>query len=229
MDRIYTGFESLDKHLKIYKGNLAVVGGRPAIGKTCFLCSMIEKSINKQKIIFFSMQTNRHKAIDRLNTINVIENENFYLFDGIVDFEELLLIVAEQKIKFGVDAVLIDKAVDVFNDGNHSEKEITIKLKKLAEKLNVAVIIADGHKNTNKRRSYYTDLRHKSLIKYADKIITINRPDRTATEKALRDGLVEKGVAEIRIDKDLDEYYGPWINLKFDNNSLTFNEIPKTP
>ena len=43
MDRIYTGFESLDKHLKIYKGDLVVIGARPAIGKTCFMCSMIEK------------------------------------------------------------------------------------------------------------------------------------------------------------------------------------------
>ena len=229
MDRIYTGFESLDKHLKIYKGDLVVIGARPAIGKTCFLCSMIEKSIDKQKIIFFSMQTNRHKAIDRLNTINVIENENFYLFDDIVDFEELLLIAAEQKIKFGVDAVFIDNAVDVFNDSYHSEKEITIKLKKLAEKLNVAVIIADGHKLTNRRRSCYIDLRHKSLIKYADKIITINRPDKMATVKEIEDGLVEKNVAEIFVDKDIEEYYTPWIKLKFDNINFTFNEIPEMP
>ena len=229
MDRIYTGFESLDKYLTIYKGDLLVIGGRPAIGKTCFLCSMIEKSIDKQKIIFFSMQTNRHKAIDRLNTINVIENENFYLFDDIVDFEELLLIVAEQKIKFGVDAVLIDNAVDFFNDSYHSEKEITIKLKKLAEKLNVAVIIADGHKLTTRRRSRYVDLRHKSLIKYADKIITINRPDKIATVKELENGLVEKNVAEIFVDKNIEEYYTPWIKLKFDNKNFTFNEIPETP
>lgn len=32
MDRIYTGFESLDKRLKIYKGDLVVIGSRPAIG-----------------------------------------------------------------------------------------------------------------------------------------------------------------------------------------------------
>jgi replicative DNA helicase len=76
MDRIYTGFESLDKHLKIYKGDLVVVGGRIAIGKTCFLCSIIERTINKQKIIFFSMQTNKLKALNRLNTLNVVENEN---------------------------------------------------------------------------------------------------------------------------------------------------------
>ena len=97
------------------------------------------------------------------------------------------------------------------------------------EKLNVTIVIADSHRASGKKYSYYLDLRHKSLIKYADKIITINRPDRTATEKEIRDGLIEKGVAEIRMDKDLDEYYSPWINLKFDNNALTFNEIPKTP
>ena len=229
MEIFYTGFGSLDKHLQIYKGNLVVVGGKPAIGKTCFLCSMIEKTIDKQKIIFFTMQTNRHKAVDRLNMLNVMENENFYLFDDIVDFEELLMIVAEYKIKYDIDAVFIDNAVDFFNDSYYSEKEITIKLKTLAEKLNVAILIADVHKLTYKRWSCYIDLRHKSLIKYADKIITINRPDRTATKKEIEEGLVEKYVAEIMIDKDMDEYYSPWIKLKFDNNNLTFNKIQKTP
>jgi hypothetical protein len=27
----------------------------------------------------------------------------------------------------------------------------------------------------------------------------------------------------------MEEYYSPLINLKFDNNTLTFNEISKTP
>jgi replicative DNA helicase len=229
MDRIYTGFESLDKHLKIYKGDLVVIGARPAIGKTCLMCSMIEKTIDKQKTLFFTMQTNKHKAIERLQLLNVKENDNFYLYDNFVDYEELLLIVAEHKIKYDIDVVFIASALDLYEYTYHTENEITIKLKELANKLNVAIIIADSHRVSGRKYSYYLDLRHKSLIKYADKIITINRPDRTATEKEFRDGLVEKGVAEIRIDKDMDEYFSPWINLKFDNNSLTFNEIPKTP
>ena len=229
MDRIYTGFESLDKHLKIYKGDLVVIGARPAIGKTCLMCSMIEKTIDKQKTLFFTMQTNKHKAIERLQLLNVKENDNFYLYDSYVDYEELLLIVAEHKIKYDIDVVFIDNVVDLFNNTCCSESETTIKLKRIAEKLNVAIIIADSHRRSGKEYSYYLDLRHRSLIKYADKIISINRPDKVATEKEIRDGLIEKGVAEIRIDKDMDEYYSPCINLKFDNNSLTFNEIPKTP
>ena len=229
MDRIYTGFESLDKHLKIYKGDLVVIGARPAIGKTSLMCSMIEKTIDKQKTLFFTMQTNKHKAIERLQLLNVKENDNFYLYDSYVDYEELLLIVAEHKIKYDIDVVFISSALDLYEYTYHMENEMTIKLKELANKLNVAIVIADSHRVSGRKFSYYLDLRHKSLIKYADKIITINRPDKTATEKALRDGLVEKGVAEIRIDKDMEEYFSPWINLKFDNNSLTFNEIPKTP
>ena len=229
MDRIYTGFESLDKHLKIYKGDLVVIGARPAIGKTCLMCSMIEKTIDKQKTLFFTMQTNKHKAIERLQLLNVKENDNFYLYDNFVDYEELLLIVAEHKIKYDIDVVFIDNVVDLYEYTYHTEDEMTIKLKKLANKLNIVIIIADSHKRSGKQYSCYIDLRHRSLIKYADKIISINRPDKVATEKEIRDGLVEKGVAEIRIDKDMEEYYSPSINLKFDNNSLTFNEIPKTP
>ena len=185
MDRIYTGFESLDKHLKIYKGDLVVIGARPVIGKTCFICSMIEKTIDKQKTLFFTMQTNKHKAIERLQLLNVKENRNFYLHDNFVDYEELLLIVVEHIIKHNIDVVFIDNAVDLFNNTCRLESETTIKLKKIAEKLNVAVIITDGHKSTYKRRSCYIDLRHKSLIKYADKIITINRPDKMATVKEI--------------------------------------------
>jgi len=229
MDRIYTGFESLDKHLKIYKGDLVVIGGRPAIGKTCLMCSMIEKTIDKQKTLFFTMQTNKHKAIERLQLLNVKENDNFYLYDDFVDYEELLLIVAEHKIKYDIDVVFIDNVVDLYEYTYHMEDEMTIKLKKLANKLNIVIIIADSHRRSGKKYSCYIDLRHRSLIKYADKIISINRPDKVATEKEIRDGLVEKGVAEIRIDKDMDEYFSPWLNLKFDNNALTFNEIPKTP
>ena len=229
MDRIYTGFESLDKYLKIYTGDLVVIGGRPAIGKTCLICSMIEKTIDKQKTLFFTMQTNKHKAIERLQLLNVKENDNFYLYDNFVDYEELLLKVAEHKIKYDIDVVFIASALDLYEYTYHMENEMTIKLKELANKLNVAIIIADSHRVSVKKYSCYIDLRHRSLIKYADKIISINRPDKVATEKVIRDGLVEKGVAEIRIDKDMEEYFSPWINLKFDNNSLTFNEIPKTP
>ena len=43
------------------------------------MCSIIEKTIDKQKTLFFTMQMNKHKAIERLQLLNVKENENFYI------------------------------------------------------------------------------------------------------------------------------------------------------
>lgn len=229
MDRIYTGFESLDKHLKIYKGDLVVIGASPAIGKTCLMCSMIEKTIDKQRILFFTMQTNKHKAIDRISVLDSWENNGLWVYESFVNFEELLYKIMEHKDNFGVDVVYIDNFEDFLIYSNCYEKELVLKLLDLAKKFKIAIIVSDVINWCNRRRSIYRNLRNKEFIKYADKIITISRPDRTATEKEIRDGLIEIGVAEIRIDKDMDEYFSPWINLKFDNNSLTFNEIPKTP
>ena len=72
MENIYTGFNKLDKYLKIYKGDLVVIGARPAIGKTCLMCSMIENTIEKQNIVFFTMQTNKHKALERISALRRI-------------------------------------------------------------------------------------------------------------------------------------------------------------
>ena len=79
MDRIYTGFESLDKHLKIYKGDLVVIGSRPAIGKTSLMCSMIEKTIDKQKTLFFTMEERKDKNIEKtiFKVLDLKENNNF--------------------------------------------------------------------------------------------------------------------------------------------------------
>ena len=228
---IHTGFSSIDKHLKIRKGDLIVIGARVAIGKTCFLCSMVEKTIEKQKILFFSMQTNNHKAVENLQILNVKENNHFYLYDKFFDYDELLLTIAEHKLKYDIDVVIIDNTPDLYTYTRYGENQLTIKLKETAQRLNVAIILADSHGRPQKGRRYSwcMDLSQKSLIKYADKIISINRPDRSATEKELRDNLVEKDVAVITIDKDLEEYYSPWIKLKFDSNTCTFSEILKTP
>ena len=137
------------------------------------------------------------------------------LFNFGVDYEELLLIVAEHKIKYDIDVVFIDNAVDLFNNTCCSESETTIKLKKISEKLNIAIIVADGHKSTYKRRSCYMDLRHKSLIKYADKIISINRPDRTATEKELKNGFVEKEIVNA-LEEQITENVDASNNDEFD-------------
>ena len=172
--------------------------------------------------MFFTMQTTKHKAIDRLN---IIKNKNFYLFDNIIDFEELLMMVAEYKIKFGIDAVFIDNSYQLFTCPYHSEKEIVAKLKLLAKRLNVVIIITDIHKFSTKRLTFDVDLRHNSLIKYADKILSINRPDLFSTKDEQQMGLVEKDIAKISIDKNMENYNNYSVKLRFDKTTYEFKEI----
>lgn len=226
MDRIYTGFESLDKHLNIYKGDLVVIGARPAIGKTCFMCSMIENTFDKQNNVFFSMQTEKHKAIERLQFLGY--DKRFVLIEQVCDLYDLFLEVLALNKENQIDAIYIDNFSNLVTVSDISSEKIVTVLKNLAVNLNVAIIVSDSVVWHYKSNPIYRDLTHKDFIKYADKIIIINRPDRTATEKDFRKGLVEKNVAEIMINKDMEEYYSPWINLKFDNTTFTFNEIPKT-
>nr|YP_009296875.1 replication helicase subunit [Bangiopsis subsimplex]AOM66218.1 replication helicase subunit [Bangiopsis subsimplex]ARO90421.1 replication helicase subunit [Bangiopsis subsimplex] len=71
--KISTGFSELDEHLEILdKGNLIIVAGRPAMGKTSFGLSLI-MNICKQKpkasIIIFSLEMTASQIANRLMVI----------------------------------------------------------------------------------------------------------------------------------------------------------------
>lgn len=225
MENIYTGFNKLDKCLKIYKGDLVVIGALPAKGKTCLMCSMIERTLDKQKSLFFTMQTHKEKAIERLLLLDDKSKSKLFVYEAIMGFEQMQTKIFEHLLKEEVDVVYIDEFEDLLNCSYCSEKELVLKLKDLAIKFNIAIVLTNVSNLTSFRRTIYKDLRNKELIKYADKILTINRPDKRATEKELIRGEVKFDVAEISIDKDLDEYFSPFIELKFDNLTLSFNEI----
>lgn len=226
MDRIFTGFKFLDKHLNIRKGDLVVIGGRPAVGKTCLLCSIAKKNLNKKKILFFSMQTNRHRAVENISISDSVVNTDLYVYENIFDFEELLYKIVKHKNNSGVDIIFIDNFDTFLICSNCFEKKLVLKLLNLANELEVVIIISDTMIWNYRRYSIISDLRHKAFIKYANKIITINRPDKTATDEEIKNGLIKKNIAEITIDKNMDEYFSPIIKLRFDRDSLTFKDIP---
>lgn len=229
MERIYTGYENLDEQLWIYKGNLVVIGGRPAVGKTSFMCSILENNAKKYKSIFFSMEEKRSKRIEDVFGRTLDYKDNVIVVRRIVDYEELLTCVAENKVKMKIDVVYINNLFDLIICSKRSEGEIISRLKDMATRLEVAVIVADTLMQFDRRILNYKDLIHKELIKYADKILLIDRPDKTATEKQLKRGLVKKNVAQIWVNKDVDASYNEIVEFWFNHTSFRFIEIPKMP
>lgn len=68
-----TGFEDLDEILNIKdgKGALITVGGRPAMGKTAFCLSILEKLMEKKrKCLFFSFDMSIQSLIERILFMN---------------------------------------------------------------------------------------------------------------------------------------------------------------
>ena len=64
-----TGFRDLDKKTAGFqKGDLIIVGARPAMGKTTFAQNLAYNiaSINKKGVLFFSMEMAANEIIDRM-------------------------------------------------------------------------------------------------------------------------------------------------------------------
>lgn len=75
-----TGFKDLDKKTAgLQKGDLVIIGARPAMGKTTFAQNLAYNiaSINKQGVLFFSMEMAANEIIDRMiSDVSGVDNWN---------------------------------------------------------------------------------------------------------------------------------------------------------
>jgi len=61
-----TGFKKIDDTVKISKGDYIIIGGRPQSGKTTFASNIMYNMARKNKVIFFSLETNMVNIINKL-------------------------------------------------------------------------------------------------------------------------------------------------------------------
>ncbi len=205
MDIVYTGFKRLDEVLKINKGDLVVIGGRPAIGKTCFLCSMIERSKDHQTNMFFAMQTYTHKAVEKLSAVF---NNRRVICNYAGDFYDFVKKIAVYNKEKPIDAIFIDNFDILISLSNTSREKIIVMLKDLAASLKVAIIVVD-----ESDRNYR--LKSKEFLKYADKILLLNAFNNDCTD-------LENVDVSIFVEKDLDACSYNEVIVKFNKKTLTF-------
>lgn len=63
---IETGIQTIDKMLKISKGDYVVLGARPSVGKTAFALQVAWYMGFKHKVVFYSFETSSEKIFNRI-------------------------------------------------------------------------------------------------------------------------------------------------------------------
>lgn len=61
-----TGFKKLDDTVLISPGDYVIIGGRPSSGKTTFATDIIQNMAIKNKVLFFSLETNKVNIANKL-------------------------------------------------------------------------------------------------------------------------------------------------------------------
>ena len=77
---IETGIQTIDKMLKISKGDYVVLGARPSVGKTAFALQVAWFMGFKHKVVFYSFETSAEKLFNR-----IVANQAHLSFSYIVN------------------------------------------------------------------------------------------------------------------------------------------------
>lgn len=148
---VKSGFKKLDYTTGGFKKKeITIIGSRPAIGKTSFclnLCSniLIDSSLS---IVFFSLELSSKQLFKQIKCQNnnqglkKIINSDLYIVETdflAFDFSKFKQTLKNIKQNKDLDVVIIDYFQLISE--NEINNSLMIKLKKLAEELNIALVI----------------------------------------------------------------------------------------
>lgn len=201
-----TGFEKLDEKVNFNRGDLIVVAGRPAIGKSTYGINIIN-NLSKQniKVAVFNLETSKETLLQNLENIN-----NIYIDDTpniTVNYieEKCKKLIKENNIKF----VLIDYIQLVKKENI----EICSKLKTIAKELNITILalsqLSYKVEEREDKRPVLADIKDE-VVKNADMIMFLYREDYHNKENnkpntfeiiVSKNNTGELGTAEIEVNR----------------------------
>lgn len=166
-----------------------------------------------------SMEHTKKGKVDKLEWLKLsraretLRNTKIFIDDSaIIRPREMISKCRRLKNRYGLDFVMVDyiqlMTPDKSKNSDSRQNEITEisrSLKILAKELNVPVLALSQLSRaveTRKGRPQLSDLRESGAIEQdADIVMFIHRPDKSATEKEIAEGKVQKNVAEIIVEK----------------------------
>ena len=252
-NRISSPFDKLNKNMKGFsRGELALFASRPGMGKTTLAIQLALGFSKDYKVLFNSLDNNKDWMIDKvisqiqglgfnnmvtgdfskesldLDTVN--RQFNTQNFDMIFDVSDVD--VLEKKIEgSSYDVLIVDWFQKLSIDNEDSEKKITdaiIRLKNIAEKNNIAVILTgfvgwQVEERGGDKRPILSDLRcPEETEQFFDKVFMLYRADYYGITEDIN-GNSTKNLAELYLvrNKSGDLFS---ITLKVDDNFSCFSQ-----
>ena len=249
---IMTGYTELDKLTGGFKrGELILIAGRPAMGKTAFALNLANAFMSERKITcLFSLEMSKHyllkyikylKAgidIQKINSGNLQPDDFGKLRNAMIklagtriyidDAKDVTPNYIKDKCKTKIlDVIIIDYLQLMKNDkSTPKNRQILCDLKKLAVELNIPVIVLSRISKRIERRKdkhpLLTDLWNSTSIKdILDKILFLYREDYYDFSEPEK-----RGIAEIIVAKNNNGETGT-VNLLYDSEKRTFRNIER--
>ncbi|MCF8459325.1 MAG: DnaB-like helicase C-terminal domain-containing protein [Flavobacteriales bacterium] len=247
----FSGIKMLDNAIGGFRpGELVILAGEPAMGKTSFVLSMMLSKLQKQRIGYISLEESLFKFKERvalasrqieecsfemekngrsgiLRTENVSHPVVYKYWPTLIDLCELVSIMKREK---NVDCIVINAMLFVGPKSSQLFKKkrrylpILKHLKILAELMEIPVILeaSTDYRKRSKKSGRYN---HYAITEQvADRIITLYRWEYRNQKKDNFGQKVLKGDTTVYIDKSVYPVKSPWMTLVFDENTLLFQD-----
>ena len=250
---ISSPFDKLNKNMKGFlRGELALLASRPGMGKTTLAIQLALGFSEHYKVLFNSLDNNKDWMIDKVisqiqgsgfnslvtgdfckesfDSDTVVSQLNTQNFDIIFDVSDVE--VLEKKIEgSSYDVLIVDWFQKLSIDNEDSEEKLTdaiVRLKKIAEKNNIAVILTgfvgwQVEERGGDKRPILSDLRcPEETEQFFDKVFMLYRADYYDITEDMN-GNSTKNLAELYLvrNKSGDLFS---INLKVDDNFSCFSQ-----
>lgn len=197
---IETGFRDIDERIDgLKKGDLICITSSPTKDSTTFVYNIV-KNVTKKYIptLLFSGDTKEYterKLIEVASCLskNIVEttkdlmllDENIIICDQDVDTIDEIELISKAKSKQGIELIIIDylQRLEIKGQGYNKQslEEISKRLKKLAEDINIPIIVlSEIPKEVEERTDHKptrADLKDYGITKYADTIMFLYRDD----------------------------------------------------
>lgn len=197
---IETGFKYIDERINGFEnGDLICIASSPITDLTTFVYNIV-KNVTKNYIptLLFSGDTKEYterKLIEVVSCLsnNIVEttkdlillDENITICDQDVDTIDEIELISKAKSKQGIKLIIVDylQRLEIKGQGYNKQslEEISKRLKKLAEEINVPIIVLSALPKEIEERTDHrptrADLKDDGITKYADTIMFLYRDD----------------------------------------------------